>query len=54
MTKLDMLENRVKVAYLALGSNLGNRYINIELAKVFLLNNNIKIYSIGTKFCRLC
>ena len=38
-----MLENRVKIAYLALGSNLGNRYINIELAKVFLLKNNIKI-----------
>ena len=38
-----MSENRVKIAYLALGSNLGNRYINIELAKVFLLKNNIKI-----------
>ena len=31
--KQDMLENQAKIAYLAIGSNLGNKKKNIELAK---------------------
>ena len=43
MKKLDILENRVKYSYLAIGSNIGNRKINIEKAKELLILNNIKI-----------
>ena len=38
-----MSENQVKSIYLGLGSNLGNRKKNIELAKFKLIENNIKI-----------
>ena len=41
--KLDMLENRVNSIYLGIGSNLGNRKINIEKAKFNLIKNDIKI-----------
>jgi 2-amino-4-hydroxy-6-hydroxymethyldihydropteridine diphosphokinase len=41
--KPDILENRAKCAYLSLGSNLGNRNININKAKILLINNGIKI-----------
>jgi 2-amino-4-hydroxy-6-hydroxymethyldihydropteridine diphosphokinase len=41
--KQDTLENQAKIAYLALGSNLGSRVKNIEKAKLFLLNKNINI-----------
>ena len=41
--KLDTLENRAKCAYLALGSNLGNRNMNINKAKILLINYGIKI-----------
>ena len=40
--KQDISENQVKIAYLALGSNLGNKLINLEKAKL-LLNKKIKI-----------
>ena len=43
MIKLDILENQVKTVYLAVGSNLGNRYKNIELSKIALINNKINI-----------
>ena len=43
MTKLDILENQVKTVYLAIGSNLGNRIINIEKAKFLLRENNIDL-----------
>ena len=43
MTRQDILENQVRLVYLALGSNLGNRLINIELAKIKLLEKGIKI-----------
>jgi len=38
-----MSENQVKIAYLGLGSNLGNRFKNIELAKIKLSEEGISI-----------
>ena len=38
-----MLENQVKLVYLGIGSNLGNKRSNIEKAKFKLAQNNIKI-----------
>ena len=32
MTKLDTLENQAKMVYIGIGSNLGNKIINIEKA----------------------
>ena len=43
VTKQDMSENRVKIVYLGLGSNLGNRLKNIELAKIRLSEKGIFI-----------
>ena len=43
MIKQDILESRVKFVYLGIGSNLGNKKINIEKAKFKLSQNNIKI-----------
>ena len=43
MKKQDTSENQVKIVYLALGSNLGSKVMNIEKAKLLLLSNNIKI-----------
>ena len=43
-----MLENRVKPVFLAIGSNLGDKKLNIEKAKFKLSsNNNIKILAKG-------
>jgi len=41
--KQDILENQAKIAFLAIGSNLGDKKRNIELAKSKLQSNNIKI-----------
>ena len=38
-----MLENQVKIVYLGLGSNLGNRIKNIELAKIRLSEEGVLI-----------
>ena len=38
-----MLEKRAKIAFLSIGSNLGNKRKNIELVKFILEKNNIKI-----------
>ena len=38
-----MLEKQVKIAFLSVGSNLGNKKKNIEKAKVLLNKNKIKI-----------
>ena len=38
-----MLEKQAKIAFLSVGSNLGNKKKNIELAKFKLEKNNIKI-----------
>ncbi len=43
MIKQDILENQAKVAFIAIGSNLGDKKKNIELAKSKLQSNNIKI-----------
>ena len=43
MIKQGILERQVKFAYLSIGSNLGNRLINIEKAKFELLNRGIEI-----------
>ena len=41
--KQDTSENQVKSIYLGIGSNLGNRKKNIELAKFNLIKKNIEI-----------
>ena len=41
--KLDISENQVKLIYLGIGSNLGNRKNNIYKAKLRLSQNNISI-----------
>ena len=43
MKKQDILENQVNYAYLALGSNLGKKIKNLELAKFKLSKNGINI-----------
>ena len=43
MIKQDTLENQVNTVYLSLGSNLGNKIINIEKAKYLLEANSISI-----------
>ena len=43
MIKQDILEKQVKFTYLSLGSNLGDKIKNIELAKHLLINNKILI-----------
>ena len=45
MIKQDILENRAKFVYLGIGSNLGNKKLNIEKAKFQIEKNNIKIES---------
>jgi len=43
--KQDILENRAKLVYLGIGSNLGNKKINIEKTKFEIEKNGIKIES---------
>ena len=43
MIKQDTFENLAKIVYLAIGSNLGNRIHNINIAKAKLELQNIKI-----------
>ncbi len=43
MIKQDILGNRVKLVYLGIGSNLGNRKLNIEKAKFKIFQKNIII-----------
>ena len=50
MIKQDLLENQVKLSYLAIGSNLGNKIENLERAKFELLYNKIKIIKCSSKF----
>ena len=45
VTNQDTLENPAKSIYLGIGSNLGNRFENIEKAKFKLSQNDIKILS---------
>ena len=50
MKKQDTLENPVKLVYLAIGSNLGNKIRNIELAKVELEKCKIKILKSSSNY----
>ena len=50
MIKQDLLENQVKNIFLGIGSNLGNRIINIEKAKLLLLDLGIKLISISNYY----
>ena len=43
MIKQDISENQVKLVYLGIGSNLGNKFLNIEKAKSYLYENNIQL-----------
>ena len=43
MISQDILEKQVKFIYLSIGSNLGDKFANIERAKNLLLQNNIYI-----------
>ena len=47
MTKQDISENQANAIYLAIGSNLGNRFHNIEKAKFLLMENNISLISVS-------
>ena len=43
MKKLDFLENQVNYAYLAIGSNLGNKILNLELVKYELSKKKVHV-----------
>ena len=51
MKKQDTLENQVKYAYLALGSNLGNKIKNLELAKYKLSKIGVNIIKTSGFYC---
>ena len=42
----DILENQAKIVYLGIGSNLGDRKKNIEIAKSYLSENNLDFLSV--------
>ena len=48
--KQNILENRAKIVYLAIGSNLGNKFRNIEIAKFKLQNYKIKIIECSSNY----
>ena len=50
MTRRDTSENLVKFVYLAIGSNLGNKRMNIERAKYELYQKNIKILASSSSY----
>ena len=50
MIKQDISENQVKYIFLGIGSNLGNRIINIEKAKSLLLENDIDFISVSNYY----
>ena len=50
MKKPDILENQVKFSYLALGSNLGDKFQNLEKAKFELEKYEIKIIKSSSNF----
>ena len=45
-----MLENQVKIAFLAIGSNLGNKEKNICLAKYKLQSNDVKLIKSSSNY----
>ena len=50
MKKQDISENQAKEAYLAIGSNLGNKINNIEIAKLELEKYKIKILKSSSNY----
>ena len=50
MKKQDISENLAKLVYLAIGSNLGNKIYNIELAKFELIKYKIKIIKSSSNY----
>ena len=50
MKKQDISENQAKEAYLAIGSNLGNKINNIEIAKFELEKYKIKILKSSSNY----
>ena len=46
--KRDILENQAKIVYLGIGSNLGDRKKNIEIAKSHLNENNLDFLSVSS------
>ena len=50
MIKQDISENLVKIVYLGIGSNLGNRNNNIEKTKFKLQNYQIKILKCSSNY----
>ena len=50
VTKQDILEKQAKTIYLAIGSNLGDKKLNIELAKYKLQNNSVKIIKSSSNY----
>ena len=50
MIKRDTSENQVKTVYLGIGSNLGNKKQNIEIAKSKLQNYQIKILKCSSNY----
>ena len=43
MKKQDIFENQAKIVYLGIGSNLGNKRLNIEKTKTILNIKGVKI-----------
>ena len=50
MIKQDISENQVNSIYLGIGSNLGNKKLNIEKAKFELIKNSINILKSSSYF----
>ncbi|MDA9084673.1 2-amino-4-hydroxy-6-hydroxymethyldihydropteridine diphosphokinase [Candidatus Pelagibacter sp.] len=50
MKKQGTLENLANIVYLAIGSNLGNKINNIELAKLELKKNKIEILNCSSNY----
>ena len=50
MKKQDISENLAKLAYLAIGSNLGNKIRNIEITKFELERYKIKILKSSSNY----
>ena len=48
MKRQDILENQAKIVYLGIGSNLGDRKKNIEIAKSYLSEKNLDFLSISS------
>ena len=48
MKRQDILENQVNIVYLGLGSNLGNKILNLNKAMHLIIDNNTKIIKVSS------